>query len=498
MKALLSLGLALAAALQPWTLRAADPIPNRPEKLAFPPLRFEPPNPADYRVALSSGLIAYLVPNRELPLVQITVLVRTGKYVEPEGKEGLSSLAGYLLSRGGAGSRDAQQLDERLDFLAAQLSTSVAETQGSASLNLLTKDLDEGLSILRDVLASPRFQEDRLTLRREQLLQEMRQRNDDSSSIEARERLFLAYGDAFWASKQSTSNAVTSITRADLETFHRRWFHPANFVVAASGDFDRQDMSARLEKLFAQWPFQGDKALPVPGDGRMSPPGAYLVDKDVNQGRVLIFLPGITRENPDFFPVTVMNDILGGGGFTSRIMNRVRSDEGLAYSAFSSFTGGVYYPLQFIAGFQSKSRTVTYAASIVLDEMSKMARELVGEDELETSRRSFIDTFPRSFANKAQVASIFAQDEFTGRYQKEPDYWKQYRNRIAKVTTDDVRRVAGRYLDTNQVRILIVGQREEILKGHPDHAVRLDQLAGGKVNHVPLRDPLTMKPVAAP
>ena len=117
-------------------------------------------------------------------------------------------------------------------------------------------------------------------------------------------------------------------------------------------------MIARLEKLFAAWPFAGEVPPPVPTEKKFAAPGVYLVDKEVNQGRVTILLPGIQRDDPDFPATQVMNDILGGGGFTSRIMNRVRSDEGLAYGAGSAFPGGVYYPLAFQAGFASKSRTV--------------------------------------------------------------------------------------------------------------------------------------------
>ena len=154
----------------------------------------------------------------------------------------------------------------------------------------------------------------------------------------------------------------------------------------------------------------------------MAAAGVYLVNKDVNQGRVAMMLPGIMRDNPDYFSLIVMNDILGGGGFTSRIVNRVRSDEGLAYSAYSGFPGGVYFPYAFTAGFQSKSRTVAYAASIVIEEMKRIAAEPVSAEELENSKKGFIDRLPRSFASKAQVAGVLAGDEFTGRYATDPDY----------------------------------------------------------------------------
>lgn len=470
-------------------------IPERPEKLQFPPLTYEPPAADQYRVQLKSGPIAYVVPDRELPLVNINVLVHVGEYLEPEGKEGLSDLTGYLLARGGTKSKKAEDLEERLAFLAAQLNSGVGENQGSVSLNLLSKDLDEGLAILREVLSAPRFQDDKIALRKQQLLQAMQQRNDDSSAIESREHGFLSFGENFWANRYSTATSINGLSREDLEKFHQRWFHPSNFVVAVSGDFDRNEMIQKLEKEFADWPFTGEVAPAIPTNTTFAAPGVYIVDKDVNQGRVGMILPGVLRDNPDYFAIIIMNDILGGGGFTSRIMSRVRSDEGLAYSAGSSFPGGVYYPLTFTAGFQSKSRTVAYAASIVLEEMKRMAAEPVSDIEMNTSKRGFIDRFPRTFATKAQIANQLAQDEFTGRYATDPQYWKEYRSRLDAVKKDDVLRVAKKYLTPDKLVISVVGQKQEILLGHPNHPVKLTDVAKGPLVDVPLRDPMTMKPM---
>jgi predicted Zn-dependent peptidase len=227
----------------------------------------------------------------------------------------------------------------------------------------------------------------------------------------------------------------------------------------------------------------------------MSEPGLYVVDKDVNQGRVNILLPGVLRDDPDYPAILVMNDILGGGGFTSRIMNRVRSDEGLAYSAGSSFQGGAYYTPPFIASFQSKSRTVAYATQIVLEEMKKITETPVEDGELETSKKGFIDTFSQNFTTKGQTANTFASDEFTGRYAKNPDFWKNWRQRIDAVKAGDVQRVAKKHLHPDEVRILVVGQKDEILKGHPNHDANLKTLVKDRVTQVPLRDPLTMKPM---
>lgn len=474
---------------------AAAAIPDRPEKLSFAPLEFHPPKPEPYRVPLASGPVAYVVPDRELPLVNIAISVHTGDWVEPVGKEGLTDLCGSLLTQAGTATRTAQELEERLAYLAAGLGSGIQGAQGSVSLNLLSKDLDEGLAILREVLTTPRFQADRIDLQKQQMLQGMKQRNDDSAHIEGQQVGFLAYGENFWDNRHQTAASVASITRDDLLAFQRQWFWPSNFVLAVSGDFDRDAMVTKLEKLFANWPWPGTPPPPIPTNITMAAAGVYLVDKDVNQGRVKLLLPGIMRDNPDYFPIIIMNDILGGGGFTSRIMNRVRTEEGLAYSASSSFPGGVFFPYAFTAGFQSKSRTVAYATSIVIEEMKRIAAEPVTAEELENAKKGFIDRLPRSFASKAQVAGVLASEEFTGRYQTAPDYWQQVIPRIRAVTREDVQRVAKKYLTPERLVILAVGQKDEILKGDTSHAVTFTNLVGGKFTELPLRDPLTMKPL---
>src|SRR5262249_20956909 len=167
------------------------------------------------------------------------------------------------------------------------------------SLNLLSQDLNEGLAILREVLTAPRFQEDKFALRKQQVLQAMKRRNDDSAEIEGRELGFLARGEHFWSNRYATEASLNAVTLEDLRAFYRKWFHPANFVVAVSGDFERDTMIQQLEKLFADWPFTGERSPPIPANPQFAQPGVYLIDKDVPQGRVAVMLPGVQRDNPD-------------------------------------------------------------------------------------------------------------------------------------------------------------------------------------------------------
>jgi predicted Zn-dependent peptidase len=481
--AAISAGLALPA--------AAQPIPDHPDQLTFKPINFTVPRASDYRAPLKNGMVVYIAEDRTLPLVNISILIRTGSYLDPPGKEGLAALAGSLIRRGGSRSLTAEQLDEKLDFLAAQASTGIGDTQGSASLNCLADNLDESLRIFAEMLREPRFQEDRLALAKEQVLQEMKKRNDDSADIERREWNVLLYGEQHFTNRFSTAASISSITRDDLVAFHRKWFHPGSMIAAVSGAFARPEMIRQLEGAFAGWPGAKPVVPPVPSEIATAAPGLYRIEKDVNQGRVSIGLPSVKRENPDIYALEVMNEILGGSGFTSRITRTVRSNEGLAYSAGSGIRFGIYYPGAFRAAFQSKSRTVTYAIQLVLDEIRKMREGQVSEEELDTIKKNVVETLPSTFASKAQTVAVFAADELTGR---DPSYWSGYRERIAAVTAADVQRVAAKYVDPSKLIILMVGNQKEIDIGDDKHRVKIEDLAPQhQVVVLPLRDPLTMK-----
>ena len=475
----------------------AQPIPAHPRDLVFEDLAFDPPDPAAHRYELSNGSVVYIVPDRALPLVSVSVTVRTGAYLEPAEKAGLAALTGSQMRAGGAGALGPAEFDEEAAFLAAELSSGIGDTSGRAGVNALTKDLDASLDLFFDMLRRPRFDQDRLDLAKSQVLQQMERRNDSTQSIEVREWRRLLRGGGHFTTTPSTRASIDAITRDDLVGFHREYYHPGNFLFAVSGDVEPADFLARLEGRLAAWPAREPVSAPVPAPDHEIRPGVYVVDKDdVNQGRVVIGHLGAMRDNPDRYALMVMNDILGGGGFAARLLTRIRSDEGLAYSAYSSYGLGTYFPGAFRVSFQSRSETVARAAAIVLEEIERIRSEPVTEAELRTSKASFVETFSRNFSSAASTAGLFANDEYTGR---DPAYLVAYRDRISSVSGDDVLRVAREYLDPERLVMLVVGDRSTIEAGDPDNPdVTLAGLAAGGIAGIPLPDPFTMEYPSSP
>jgi zinc protease len=470
--------------------QATPPIPARPEALVFKPVVYNPPRAEDYKVVLKNGMTVFVAEDKTLPLVNIHLMMRVGGYLDPAGKEGLAEFVGSQMRRGGTKSLAPEQLDERLDVLAALVGTHISATSGLASLNCLKDTLDESLKLFVEILREPRFDAERLTLAKEANLQEMRKRNDEAADIEQREWRVLVLGEDHFTNRFVTETSVNAITREDLVSFHKTYVHPAQMVASVSGSFDRAAILEKLEAAFAEWPTPQPKILPVPSATHPAPPGLYRIEKDVNQGRVSIGLPTVKREDPDSYALEVMNEILGGGGFTSRITKTVRSDEGLAYEAGSRLELGVYYPGDFRAVFQSKSESVSYATSLVLAEVEKIRTSPVTREELDTVKKSLIETFPSHFSTVGAAMGLFASEEFTGR---SPEYLRTYRDKIAAVTPADVQRVAKDYLDPQKMIALVVGDQKAIDKGDSRHAVDLAGLFKGRVSLVPLRDPMTMK-----
>lgn len=466
-------------------------IAKRPENLTYRPLVFNPPKASDYRHVLSNGVVVYLAPSTELPLIDLTMSFKGGDYLEPADKVGLAGMATGLMRTGGTESLAPTELDEKLDFLATEIDIGANATACSATIDCLKSNFDESLSLMMDMLLRPRFDEAKVKIAVDAAMEGMKQRNDDADPILSREWNMALYGEDHFEARQPTEASIRSITREDMRAFAARVFNASNVIVAVSGDFEPKAMLAKLEAAFAAFP-KGERMANPPAPTAQAKPGVYHVEKEIPQGKVYIGARAIKRDDPDYFAALVMNEILGGGGFTSRIMKTVRSDEGLAYSAGSNLEAGVWYDGEFRAGFQSKNATVALAIKLIEAEFDKMRSGEVSAEELEVAKKSFIETFPRAFESKPAMLGIFVGDEWTGR---DPKYWQTYRDNISKVTAADVKRVANRLLDMDKMAVFIVGDWDTIAPGDPTGRAKMADFFKDQAEHLPLRDPMTMQPI---
>lgn len=470
---------------------ADDAIPKRPEDLTYGPLEWSIPDADALRSELSNGIPVYAMPDRQFPLVNVAVYFRGGGYLVPPGLEGMDTLADVVWRTGGAGKLSAGELDEELDFLAANLRTNVGDVTGSVSLNVLSKDLETAMALMMDVLTAPRFQADRFDKAKDDLFQAMKTRNDNTADIEKREWNRLIYGDGYFLNRLPTQASVEAITAEQAKAFVTSLIRSDNIIVAVSGDFEPAEMTALLEGSFGDLPALDEPLPPIPQPDHTPEPGVYLVNKaDVNQGRVSFGQMGFTLGDPDQFPLMVGNDIVGGYGFTARMMKTIRSDEGLAYSAYSSLGFPTTYPGSLRAFFQSKSSTCAYAAKIGFDLFEEMRTAPVTEEELTVSKNQFIETFPKSFSSAAQTVSVFAIDELLGRPHQ---YWVDYRDNVAAVNAAAITKAFKTRIDPGKMIVLVVGNVAEITAGHPDHEASLS--AFGEIHELPLRDPMTLEPI---
>ncbi len=482
--------LVLAALLGSASALSAEKIVDHPDKLTFKDLKYQPPRPDAYRHKLECGATAYLAENPEIPTFELTVLVRTGSMYEPLEKAGLADMTGYLMRNGGVQGMTAKELDERLAYLAGEISVHIGDSQGRATLFCLSKDIGEGLELLKKVLRTPVFGQEATDRYRADVLSEMEQRNASASAIESREWQFLMYGDhPCTIPYRRTESSVDSITREDMITFHKKYFFPKNFILAVSGDFKTDEILAKLNRMFEGWPDQ-QLDLPAIPDSIPDPkPGVYMIKKeDINQSRIRVGHVGVKRDIPDECALMVMNDILGGGGFTSRIVRRVRSDEGLAYNTGSAFERPVLYPGTFRAWFQTKHATGAFGTRLIMDEIKRIRSEKCEAEIVDNCKAGLISDLVNPFSSRNMIVNTFANDDYTGR---PDDYWENYAKNMEAVTPDDVLVVAQKYLHPDKLVFLVVGDPEEVQKGSDKHDERFSDF--GEITILPLRDPMTLE-----
>lgn len=460
-------------------------VQPRPADLAFPPLAFEAPDPDAFRTVVGATTPAYLMEDHSLPQFSLTALIHFGDLYTPAGQEGLGSLMSGSLISGGTSSRTGEAIEERLEFLGGSLSFSVGERIARLSLWVLSKDLDEGLDLFFDVLRNPEFRAEPLGVVRAREIQQLRQANDQPAGILSREYEKLLYGD-HPLTRRPTRDTYAAVGPAELKAAHAQYFVPGNIILAAAGDFDRADLAARLARRLEGWPDRPVTFPTVPTDLPSPEPGVYFIQKEINQGYVSLGHLGLEDTNPDYHAVQVMNFILGGGSFTSRITTKVRSDEGLSYNQGSRFTYRWGLPGTFSGYVQTKSETVGYAISLIQAEFDRIRTDLVSEAELHTALNYYLESFPSVFESPQNTMSTFAELEMTG---KPRDHYRQFRGKIAAVTRERVREVANRYIVPERMAIMIVGDREPCDAGGERWAGPLERL--GPVRTVTLADPLT-------
>jgi predicted Zn-dependent peptidase len=465
---------------------------EKPSDLKFPPLKFEPPDPKAFRAVLASGLRAYIQEDHSLPLASISALVNFGNLYVPKEKAGLGPLVADTLIKGGTKTRDGEAIEERIDFLGGSLSFFVSERTATLSLSVLSKDLDEGLGIFFDVLMNPEFREPPVQLSKARLIEQLRQANDQPSTVLSREFSRLLYGD-HPLTREATRKTYEGIAVSDLKAIHERYFFPRNIILAAAGDFEKNGLKNTIDKITSGWK---NRRLDASGFSRQFPqfePGVYFIQKPINQGYISLGHLGIEDTSPDYHAVQVMNFILGGGSFTSRITTKVRSDEGLSYNQGSRFTYTWGFPGTFSGYVQTKSATVGYAISLILAEMERIRKEPVSDDEMETAINYYLESFSDNFQSPQATMANFANLVMTG---KPMDYYRTYRGKVQGVTKEKISEVANKYIHPDRMAIVIVGDWEPCNKGGDKLAGPLDKF--GKVHRISLLDPLTGEEIKSP
>ncbi|MCK5256197.1 MAG: insulinase family protein [Deltaproteobacteria bacterium] len=441
-----------------------------PGELVFEPQKFN--FPGVEHVSLENGMAVYLLEDHELPLFNLVALVRTGSIYEPDDKLGLAELTGVVMRTGGTKFMSGDEINEKLEFIAGSVETSIGSEAGSASLSVLKKDMDLGLKIFADVLMFPVFAQDKFDLARKKKEESIRRRNDNPQSIAFREFRKVVFNKNP-RGRISTLETIANIKRKDLVAFHKKYFHPNNIILGVSGDFKRDEIIARIEELFKGWLPEEITFPPVMSPEEIKDKSVNYAYKDLPQSTIVMGHLAMSKAHPDYYSFKVLNFILGGGGFNSRLMSEIRSNRGLAYSVGSFYRAEVDYGL-FGAYCFTKSGSTVECINAISEMIGKVKQKGISPQELEWAKSSIINNFIFEFTSPAQIVSRRVAIS----YDKLPkEFLENYRERIAKVTVDDVNRVAERYLHPDHAVLMVVGNSD-------DFEGSLNQF--GNVNVIPL------------
>jgi zinc protease len=348
---------------------------------------------------------------------------------------------------------------------------------------------------MMDNFNHPAFLQGRLDLSKRRSLQSLIQRNDTVASIASYQMAHLLRGEDHYTVLSPTPASINSITREDLLAFHARIMHPSNFIVTVTGNFDKKPVMDRLNATIGSMkPSKEAQASPkIPAPEFTREPGIYVSNSpNAPQAMVQWAFPGMRRSDADWHAAVVMNHILGGS-YTSRLMAKIRSDEGLTYGIRTALGTGANWTGDLTGSAQTSNNTVAYLLRLALAEMDKLKREPLTDQALQTVKEGLVDSFPSQWGKSARVGS-FASEAMNGWPE---DWWVNYREKIQAVTAADVQRMANRLLDMENLIILAVGQAGQIEAGDHDRPGQMKDLLPLPMQRLPLRDPSTGRPMQA-
>ena len=461
----LALFIALATAIAFGQSRAAGPraaqtgVPAVAD-LKFPPLRSIPiPNVDTF--TLPNGMKLFLLEDHELPIVSGAARIRTGNLFDPPDKIGLATITGMVMRTGGTKSKAGDQLDVELENIAASVESNIGETAGSVSFTTLKEHTDEVLGAFHDVLTEPEFRQDRLDLAKSQLRSGIARRNDDAHGVVQREFSDILYGrdnPYGWRLEYAT---VDRIQRQDLLDFYRRYYFPENMMLAVWGDFNTAEMKSKIQNLFSGWKAKQSAVPSFPKVRNAAGPGTYMAVKtDVTQTFFALGQMGGELRDKDYPALEVMADILGGG-FRSRLFQRVRSRMGAAYEIGADWGANYDHPGLFEISGSTKSASTVDTIKAIQEEVEKIRTTEVSDEELNTAKQTVLNSIVFAFDTKTKTLGRLLTYEYYGYPQ---DFIQQYQKAIAAVSKSDILRVAKEHLDPMGFTIVAVGNPQDFGK----------------------------------
>jgi predicted Zn-dependent peptidase len=439
--------------------------------------------PAIHKEKLSNGLAVWIVEDHKVPVAQVNLVVFSGTANDPPGKYGVASFTAAMLEEG-AGSRSALEIADAVDYLGADLNIATTPDLSAVRLHVPVARLAAALPIMADVALKPTFPREELDRQRQQRLTSLLQGRDDPPTIAAVafSRVLYGKGHRYGTPQMGTAETIKTFTSDDLRGFYSSAFRPDNATLLAVGDFDAAALVPLVEKQFGSWKAAGNGAaekLPV-----AEPPSAvqvFLVDKPgAPQSQIRIGSIGVPRSTPDYFPITVMNTILGGS-FTSRLNNNLREVHGYAYGAGSGFDmrGGAG-PFAASAGVQTDK--TTEALKEFFNELNGILKPVPAE-ELARAKNYVSLRYPASFETTGDISRRL-EDALV--YHLPDDYFSKYVQNIQAVTAADVQRVAQKYIQPGHVIVVVVGDLKTIEPGirglnlGPIKTLTIDEVFGPK------------------